>query len=264
MASWKTIQKILEKLSEEGLSPEYSDPYFSLKLDWEQMPEGVDPSFGFLKEKRLRGKRWQVENLIQLAESLLKGGEVVVDFCSGSGHLSIPMAYRFPDCHFVLVERNHVPVEIGKKRVADSGLRNIEFYNCYIQDFHRDFQLGVALHACGEATDLAHIKCLEKDAAYIMCPCDIGFLQNSELDYPRSMAFSQILIREEYMKIASAADWTCWDFDSDQGKRGKLCMGYISLDRNLAAKEAGYRTYLYTTYPREATPKNDIIYGHRR
>ena len=263
MASWKTIHKILEKLSEEGLSPEYFDPHFSLKLDWEQMPEGVDPSFGFLKEKRLRGKRWQVENLIQLAESLLKGGEVVVDFCSGSGHLSIPMAYRFPDCHFVLVERNHVPVEIGKKRVEDSGLRNIEFCNSYIQDFHRDFSLGVALHACGEATDLAQMKCLEKGASYIMCPCDIGFLQNSELDYPRSLAFSQILTREEYMKIASAADWTCWDFDSDQGKRGKLCMGYISLDRNLAAEEVGYKTYLFTTHPREATPKNDIICGHR-
>ena len=127
MASWKTIQKILEKLSEEGLTPEYSDPHFHLKLDWEQMPEGVDPSSGFLKEKRLQGKRWQVENCIQLAESLLKGGQVIVDFCSGSGHLSIPMAYRFPDCHFILVERNPVPVEIGNKRVKDSGLMNIEF-----------------------------------------------------------------------------------------------------------------------------------------
>ena len=65
------------------------------------------------------------------------------------------------------------------------------------------------------------------------------------------------------MKIASAADWTCWDFDSDQGKRGKLCMGYISLDRNLAAEEAGYRTHLFTTHPREATPKNDIIFGYK-
>ena len=167
MASWKTIQKILEKLSEAGLSPEYSARRFDLTLDWERAPEGVDPSSGFLKGKRLEGKRWQVENFIQLAESLLKGGEVVVDFCSGSGHLSIPMAYRFPDCHFILVERNPVPVEIGNKRVKDSGLRNVEFCNSYIQDFQRDFDLGVALHACGEATDLAHEKCLQQDAAYL-------------------------------------------------------------------------------------------------
>lgn len=265
MASWKTIQKILEKLSEQGYHPKYSDPRFSLKMDWERLSKGIDPSSGFLKGRRLKGKRAQVENFIQLAELLLNGGEVVVDFCSGSGHLSIPMAHRFPDCYFILVERNHVPLEIGKKRIKDSGLRNIELCNSYIQDFQRDFDLGVALHACGEATDLAQIKCLEKGAAYIMCPCDIGFIQNSELGcYPRSLAFSQILTQQEYNALASAADWTCWDFDSEQGIRGKLCMGYISLDRNLAAEEAGYNTYLFTTHPREATPKNDVLFGYRK
>lgn len=263
MASWEIIQKILEKLSEKGLRPEYSDPHFSLKLDWGQMPEGVDPSAGFLEGKRLRGKRWQLENIIQLAGSLLKGGETVVDFCSGSGHLSIPMAYIFPDCHFVLVERNAVPLKIGKSRITDAGLTNIEMCNCYIQDFQRDFDLGLALHACGEATDLAQIKCLEKKAAYIMCPCDLGFLQNStQVCYPRSSAFSEIVTESEYKKVAGAADWTCWDFDSELGKRGKFCMGYIDLDRNLAAEEAGYKTYLFTTSPRETTPKNDIICGH--
>lgn len=264
MASWKIIQKIIEKLSEAGLNPEYSDPNFNLRLDWGKMPEGVDPSSGFLKGKRLTGKRWQLENAMQLAKSLLKGDEIVVDFCSGSGHLSIPMAYEFPGCRFILVERNPIPVEIGKKRIKDAGLKNIEFCNSYIQDFYQDFQLGLALHACGEATDLAQMKCIEIGASYIMCPCDIGFLQNSKLDYPRSSAFSEVLTREEYMKMASAADWTCWDFDSDHGIRGKLCMGYIDLDRNLAAEESGYTTYLYTTNPREATPKNDIIFGYKR
>lgn len=263
MASWKTIQKILEKLSGEGFCPEYSDPHFNLKLDWDQMPRGVDPASGFLKGRRLEGKRWQVGNFIQLAESLLKGSEVVVDFGSGSGHLSLPMAYRFPDCHFILVERNPVPLEIGERRVKDSGLKNVEFCNSYVQDFHRDFDFGVALHACGEATDLAQIKCLENGVPYILCPCDIGFIQNSTLRYPRSSAFSHVLTEKEYKALSSAADWTCWDFDSEQGKRGKLCMGYIDLDRNLAAEEAGYITHLFTTHPREATPKNDILCGYR-
>jgi len=262
MASWKRIQTILEKLCEEGFYPEYSDPHFNLKLDWEHVPDGVDPTSGFLKEGRAERKRWQVENFIQLAQSLLKDGEVVVDFCSGSGHLSIPMAYRFPDCHFILVERNPVPLEIGEKRIKDSGLRNVELCNTYIQDFQHDFDLGLALHACGEATDLAQIKCLEKGAAYIMCPCDIGFIQNSTLGYPRSSVFSQAVTEREYKTLAGAADWTCWDFDSEQGKRGKICMGYIDLDRNLAAEETGYNTYLFTTHPREATPKNDVICGY--
>ena len=69
MASWKTIQKILEKLAEAGLSPDYSDGQFNLKLDWHGMQDGVDPSAGFLKGKRLTGKRWQIENIIQLAQA---------------------------------------------------------------------------------------------------------------------------------------------------------------------------------------------------
>ena len=262
MASWKTIQKILEKLSEKDLYPEYSDPHFNLKVDWEQMPNGIDPAFGFLKEKRLKRKRWQLENLIQLAESLIKGGEVVVDFGSGSGHISIPMAYRFPDCHFILVEKNPVPLEIGRKRIEAAGLKNLELCNSYVQDFHREFDFGVALHACGEATDIAQIRCIENGAPYILCPCDIGFLQNGKLSYPRSSAFSQVVTEKEYKMLAGAADWTCWDFDSEQGKRGKLCMGYIDLDRNLAAEEAGYNTHLFTTHPREASPKNDILCGY--
>ncbi len=55
---------------------------------------------------------------------------------------------------------------------------------------------------------------------------------------------------------------TGWDFDSQRSVLGKVCMGYISLDRNLLAEEHNYKTYLFTTHPREATPKNDIISGH--
>jgi len=258
----KKLHRILEKLSDKGFYPEYSDPHFSLSLDWKQMPRGVDPASGFLKEDRARRKRWQVENFTQLAESLLEGDEVVVDFCSGSGHLSLPLAYKFPNCHFILVERNPIPLEIGRKRIEDSGLKNVEIYNGYIQDFRREFDLGVALHACGDATDLAQIKCLENNASYILCPCDIGYIQNSTLSYPRGSAFSQFLTPDEYRILASTADWTCWDFDSEQGRMGKLCMGYINLDRNLLAEESGYNTYLFTMCPREATPKNDIICGY--
>ncbi|HGJ65422.1 TPA: methyltransferase domain-containing protein, partial [bacterium] len=191
-----------------------------------------------------------------------KGNEIIVDFGSGSGHLSFPLAYLFPNCHFILIEKNPYPIEIGKKRIANSGLKNIEFFNGYIQDFHKKFDFGIAIHACGEATDLAQIRCFENNAPYILCPCDIGYIQNSSLDYPRSSLFSKLITREEYNVLASVADWTSWDFDGKQAKNGKLCMGYISYDRNLSAEEIGYETYLFTTYPREATPKNDIICGY--
>lgn len=260
----KKLQKILNKLFELGISPEYSDPHFDLSIDWQNLPNGIDPMYGFLKPDRAKRKRWQIENFVYLAKKYLNGHKTIVDFCSGSGHLSIPMAYIFQDCYFLLVEKNPIPVEIGIKRIRESGLKNIEIFNENIQDFHEKFDLGIALHACGEATDLAQKKCIENDAPYILCPCDIGYIQNSQLKYPRSQFFSEFLSYDEYKTIASAADMTGWDFNSPQSILGKICMGYISLDRNLFAEENDYKTYLFTTCPREATPKNDIISGHTK
>jgi hypothetical protein len=259
--SMKKFEKIIRRLLQAGVSPEYSDPHFSLRLDWDQMPEGIDPASGFLNDSRAIRKRWQIENFIEIAQSLIKGDEVIVDFCSGSGHLSLPMAYLFPNCHFIIVERNPIPLDIGKKRIEDSGLKNVEMFNGYIQDFHEKFALGVAIHACGKATDYAQMRCIENNVPYILCPCDIGYIKNSELIYPRSSYLSQMLTREEYNVLARTADWTTWDFENEKAKAGKLCMGYVSFDRNLLAEETGYETYLFTTNPRESTPKNDIICG---
>jgi len=260
--SMKKFEKIIQRLLQAGISPEYSDPHFNLRLEWDQMPEGIDPASGFLSDSRAIRKRWQIENFVQIAQSLLRGDELVVDFCSGSGHLSLPMAYIFPNCHFIIVERNPIPLDIGKKRIKDSGIKNVEMFNGYIQDFHEKFELGVAIHACGKATDYAQIRCIENNVPYILCPCDIGYIQNSELIYPRSSLLSQVITRDEYNSLAKTADWTCWEFESNRSKAGKLCMGYVSYDRNLYAEESRYETYLFTTNPRESTPKNDIICGY--
>lgn len=73
------------------------------------------------------------------------------------------------------------------------------------------FHVGVSLHACGEvskgalmcsasaasflmltvvgagrqATDMAMEKCLEERAAIVMCPCCVGKIKLSQLQYPR-------------------------------------------------------------------------------
>jgi len=257
----KKFQKIIYKLLRAGICPEYSDPHFNLKIEWDKMPDGIDPSSGLLITERANRKRLQIENFYQLIKAFVKGGETIVDFGSGSGNLSLPMAYLFPDCHFIIVDKKDTPIKLGKIRIDDSGIKNIEVFRGYIQDFHEKFDLGIALHACGEATDFAQIRCIENNAPYILCPCDIGYIKASSLSYPRSLLFSEFLTREEYNILAKTADWTDWNFDSEQARAGKLCMGYISYDRNLFAEEFGYKTYLFTIYPREATPKNDIICG---
>lgn len=257
----KRVYKILLKLLSFGVYPEYSDPHFDPCVDWREMPSAIDPTGGHLDPDRARRKRHQIENIIFLAKKLISDGDVVVDFCSGSGHVSLPMAYLFPKCHFILVERNKFPVQIARERILSSGLKNVELFNGYVEDFKDSFDLGIALHACGDATDKAQIKCIENRAPYILCPCDLGYIKNSKMRYPRSKMFSKLINREEYDKLAQSADWTCWDFESEKSKIGKLSMGYVSTDRNCFASEFDYETYLFTAYPKDSTPKNDILFG---
>ncbi|MGB9595124.1 MAG: methyltransferase domain-containing protein [Candidatus Poribacteria bacterium] len=258
----KKFQKIIYKLLKAGICPEYSDPHFSFKLEWDIMPDGVSPSSGLLTRERADRKQLQIDNFFQLIKSFIKGGETIVDFGSGSGNLSLPIAYLYPNCHFILIDRNDIPIRLGKIRISDSGIKNIEIFRGYIQDFNEKFDLGIALHACGEATDLAQMRCLENNVPYILCPCDIGYICASSLSYPRSSLFSKVITREEYNILAKTADWTGWKFESEQARAGKLCMGYVSYDRNLFAEQFNYETYLFTIHPREATPKNDIICGY--
>ena len=41
------------------------------------------------------------------------------------------------------------------------------------------FDIGVALHACGAASDLSQELCLTHRAAYVMAPCCIGKIRSS-------------------------------------------------------------------------------------
>ena len=51
-----------------------------------------------------------------------------------------------------------------------------------IEAFHqypasRAFDIGIAFHACGSASDFAQLQCMRARAAYVMCPCCIGKLK---------------------------------------------------------------------------------------
>ena len=56
--------------------------------------------------------RQQLGNICSVADKILEPGQVVVDFCSGGGHLSVLLAYLYPDCHFILVDTNDIRFSI--------------------------------------------------------------------------------------------------------------------------------------------------------
>ncbi len=261
MPSWSTIVTILDRLENAGLCPNTPSVPESTSIDWLSLPPEVDPVGGVMEGLRAQRKRWQVENLIHVLRRNVAPGSVIVDFGASSGNLGLPVAACLPDCLVYIVDKKPVTVDIARRRVDGSGLKNAELFPGFVREVTIPFDIGLGLHLCGDGTDQAQEMCVERGAAYIMAPCCIGFIQRSPMAYPRSQRFKDLVDRKEYDWLTSAADWTNRDESSEKHQQGKRCMGFVNLDRNLAAEESGYMTSHYTMNPSDASPKNEIIAG---
>jgi hypothetical protein len=144
---------------------------------------------------REQRKRQQVVSLLEHALALLPAGGVAVEFCSGGGYVGIPLAYVRRDCTVLLTDMNAVSLQFARQRVEALGLRNVRFLRCELadvaaimdgstvsteeaSDLLQAFNLGLALHACGGATDTVLELCRRQGAACVVAPCCYGFLQH--------------------------------------------------------------------------------------
>lgn len=48
-----------------------------------------------------------------------------------------------------------------------------------MSDYKERFDIGLATHLCGEATDLAQAKCIENNATFILTPCCVGKIRHA-------------------------------------------------------------------------------------
>ncbi|TYZ69482.1 hypothetical protein PybrP1_007371 [[Pythium] brassicae (nom. inval.)] len=225
-------------------------------IPWAELPAGIHPRDGKLPPLRARNKRLQVDNLAVFLQRMLRPGDVVVEFCAGSGYVALPLACLFPQCTFVLLDKKEPSLAIG--------LTNVEIFCGFIDDYAKPFDVGIALHACGEATDMVLQKCLGERAAYVLAPCCVGKVKQSALEYPRSLALRSRLSRVEYEVLAKAADFGHVNSAlslSDVNRRRRRCKSALESDRNRRAQEAQYRTFMFVMHPHDATPKNDILVG---
>ena len=137
-------------------------------IDWDTVPPSLDPKGGGLKPARCARKRLQLEAMVALVGMLRpKDGDTIVDFCSGSGYVGLLLAARYPRCHVVLLDVNARALAIGARRVADAGLVNVRTACCRVDEWSGPLSIGVALHACGAATDVAQDVCIANGAAYV-------------------------------------------------------------------------------------------------
>ncbi|XP_044745585.1 glutathione S-transferase C-terminal domain-containing protein homolog isoform X1 [Coccinella septempunctata] len=260
------IERALQIISSSNISVMNSNSLYGSDIGfcWNNVPLELNPRGGSLPEMRADRKCEQLESM---AKSCIKivGNSVstIVDFCSGSGHLGLLLAYLLPKCHVILVENKEKSLLRATERIEILDLKNVTVVQSNLDYFSADFQLGVSLHACGTATDLVMQMCVKKNANFVCCPCCYGGIQTCHLlDFPRSRSFLSLkqLTYKDYLSLAHGADQT-HDDENAKTKQGYLCMDIIDTDRKLYAEAFDYIIFLGKLQPVTCTNKNNMLVG---
>lgn len=259
----KDVEEAINKfdsLDIERLSP---ISYFDTieHLDWNAIPVALHPNGGNVPSVRLKRKMEQIESLIFFISKLSKPNDVIVDFCCGMGHVGLLLAYLLPRSKVILLDnKEHSLNEVGK-RVAKLNLKNVVIVQSNVDFFVGNFQIGVALHACGVATDLVISKCITRRAHMVVSPCCYGKIkENHVLAYPRSSSLFNHFSHAQFMILAHSADQT-HKFLYDKTEQGEKCMDIVDTDRCLHVKQQSYDVSLYKMIPLTCTTKHNIIVG---
>nr|XP_033812588.1 glutathione S-transferase C-terminal domain-containing protein isoform X2 [Geotrypetes seraphini] len=254
-----TMRKLMEKGIEARFSPH---PCPSWTLDWKSLPTDVSPAEGKMSGDRALRKQQQLNNLVSVVMKLAKPRDTIVDFCSGGGHVGIVLAHTLPSCQVVLIENKEESLLRAQERTSELGLNNIWFIQANLDYFKGKFNIGVALHACGVATDMVIEHCIRGQASFVICPCCYGFIQNTtKSTFPRSHRFREAISYKEHMILCRFADQTAVQLPSERRLIGKHCMGLVDLDRAWSAEGHGYSTQVISMEPESCSPKNNMIVG---
>ncbi|XP_061441469.1 glutathione S-transferase C-terminal domain-containing protein isoform X2 [Rhineura floridana] len=253
----------MTKLMKSGIEATFSlHPCPSWAVDWDTLPAAVNPREGKMSSDRAFRKQQQLNNMVALVTKLAKPGDKIVDFCSGGGHVGIVLAYILPSCQIALVENKELSLIRAKERSDVLGLNNIWFIQANMDYFKGTFNIGVALHACGVATDMVIERCIKVHAAFVISPCCYGFIQNTtKFGFPQSHQFKEVLSYKEHMVLCRFADQTAVQLPPERRQIGKHCMGLVDLDRAWGVERSNYSAQVISMEPEACSPKNNLIVG---
>lgn len=271
---------------------------------------------GQLSGKRAKRKEGQLRSLLRCIIAMLpvkdddKKKVTIVDFCGGTGHLALPLALLLPQCDVVIVDLKaaslnfvhqkarqrakgdsrddstiYAVYNVGKdvtqhdhiKRQCD-GIPNLYTFHGSIEKYSEGFDVGVALHACGEASDIVLRTCGAAKANFVVSSCCVGKLNRNVLNpyiyhataendatisYPQSCVFSNLLTSKQWDVLAKAADYSdLSELRTARNATRRTAKSLLETDRLLYMKEQyGYQTCLSRMDPWESSPKNDILMG---
>ena len=266
-------------------------------IDWSSIPDDIKPKFeNKNKEKRLLRKKKQLESLYILLRDLVKkistikgtGHPIhICDFGSGSGNSCLVFAYLLLQntdipCRFTLIDNNPHSVALGKERTF-SGL-DVQWLCKDVAGFDEAFDIGLATHLCGGATDVMMERCMFQKAAFIATPCCLGSIvfdtpqntvsgakrgrgygrntdKRNSLTYPRSTCFRNQITVDDYAFITRLADCSLTTNQSNDELqiRGKR---FLDSDRLKLAQEANYDTSFGKLGSKASCgPRSDVLCG---
>ncbi|CDF40315.1 unnamed protein product [Chondrus crispus] len=276
----------------------YEDGFASL-------PPSLDPASRGKQKKgkdaygvphaRASKKRFQVANLVAAVCALIptpdasnsksrrrKGMPRLLDLCGGCGHVGLPLAALFPHCRVIVVDTNQIALGIAARRAAEAGLSNLDTLERNIEQLQGvPFDVAVALHACGGASDTVLAAAAGAGAAVVVAPCCVGGVvakkgsvtgrasgavvrdpasaEGAAIDWDvaRSSLFRGLLAEAEYPRLARAADFGEQLLERDGWRR--VAKSLVEQDRALWMGEMGYGVRVVKMRPLDCTPKNDML-----
>lgn len=279
---------------------------------WEELPRGCDPSAGGLQGARAERKRHQVNNMMA-AVDWVRTKRVrcpcfaptrVVEFCASSGFVALPLAaVGAPGILEVVAgDMRGKSISILQERADLDPLRDpVRAIHGRTEDFNEAFDVGVALHACGEASDAVLDACMEARAAFVLSPCCVGRVGVHARDEAnggadeggrktsgkgpaqmrrraaasRDQGDGRVRPRSDALRRALGDGTLAAGRFSDLARaagysttdvdpdtcRRRHAKTVVDADRLFFAAEAGYCTRRFVMTPSDCTPLNDVLIG---
>ncbi|KAI0558223.1 Methyltransferase [Gracilaria domingensis] len=245
------------------------------------LSHGPVPKYG-VPPARADKKRAQIRYLVSVLSILVEAHPVryptIVDLCGGCGHVALVIATLFPDSSVHIVDENSTALSIASDRAKRAQLNNIQTHHVAVQKLSLSFDIALALHACGGASDAVISAAVRSNAALLVVPCCVGaivssrgkttgaasctnpvidFCDRSEIDWhvPRSTVFRGLLEEGEYDCLAKAADFGEHGIDDWR----KLSKALVEWDRLQWLRADHYQIRLTKMRPLSCTPKNDVL-----
>jgi len=246
-------------------------------------PSGGGRSYDYgVPNRRANRKRNQLYSMISCVSTLAPTiprrnrafKRTFVDFCGGCGHVGLVLAALYPGWDVIVVDFKQAPLDVVKSRAKAARLSNVRVWQGIVAEFPEEykFDIGVALHACGQASDDVLAMCVARNACAVVAPCCVGAIVSTRQKYSEKAVniFGKARSRKLRLQVdeagfnvlARAADFGEAKHGGDFWRCGAKYL--IENDRMKLLDELGYNSVLVKMKPLDCTPKNDVIVAYSK